>query len=191
MNSKKPTSNMLPFRDTDNKAVAYGENPNAPAPSLDSDSALLVPQQGLDEDAMENFTATGHPAPQFKWQGLQSLGGGDMYSLPQLLPKRYTDDSIIPAIVTDVVPSEKTVGVGAGKKGGFWGKFKGKKEDEVDTLGQKKGITKVVYMPRREYLKSFAKDEKGEYIGSEPYRRWTEGELEDEFGKYKPEVGKK
>jgi hypothetical protein len=148
MDSKKPTSNMLPFRDTDNKAVAYGENPNAPTPSLNSDSALLVAPQGLDEDAMEHFTATGRPAPQFKWQGLQSIGG-DMYTLPQLLPKRYTNDSIIPAIVTDVVPSEKTVEAEAGKeKGGFWGRFKGKKEHEVDALGQKKGITKVVYMPR-------------------------------------------
>ena len=115
------------------------------------------------------------------------------YSMPQLLPKRYTDDSIIPAIVTDVVPNEKSVEEeGTKKKGGFFGKFKGKKGgDELDALGQKKGITRVVYMPRRDYLKYFAKDENGNYIGSEPYRRWTEGELEEQFAKYKPAVGKK
>jgi hypothetical protein len=115
------------------------------------------------------------------------------YSVPQLLPKRYTDDSIIPAIVTDVVPNEKPVEEeGTKKKGGFFGKFEGKKGgDDLDALGQKKGITRVVYMPRRDYLKYFAKDENGNYIGSEPYRRWTEGELEEQFAKYKPAVGKK
>jgi hypothetical protein len=115
------------------------------------------------------------------------------YSVPQLLPKRYTDDSIIPAIVTDVVPNEKPFEEeGMKKKGGLLGKFKGKKgADDLDALGQKKGITRVVYMPRRDYLKYFAKDENGNYIGSDPYRRWTEGELEEQFAKYKPAVGKK
>jgi hypothetical protein len=46
-------------------------------------------------------------------------------------------------------------------------------------------------MPRRDYLKYFAKDENGNYIGSEPYRRWTEEGLEEQFAKYKPAVGKK
>lgn len=46
-------------------------------------------------------------------------------------------------------------------------------------------------MPRRDYLKYFAKDENRNYIGSEPYRRWTEGEWEEQFAKYKPAVGKK
>jgi hypothetical protein len=69
----------------------------------------------LDEEAMQHFTATGRPAPKFEASVLVSLGG-DMYSVPQLLPKRYTDDSIIPAIVTDVVPSEKTAAAEAKKK---------------------------------------------------------------------------
>jgi hypothetical protein len=44
------------------------------------------------------------------------------YSMPQLLPKRYTDDSIIPAIVTDVVSNEKLVEEeGTKKKGEFKG----------------------------------------------------------------------
>lgn len=190
MSERGPAPNMVPFRDVDNKSVAYGTNPNGPIAPPDSESELLVRPQELDEDSMNRFTATGRPAPKFKASGMASWGG-DMFSVPQLLPKRYTDDSIIPAIVTDVVPSQKTVEVESKKKGGLFSKFKGKKEAETDGLGQKKGVTKVVYMPRREYLKYFAKDEKGEYIGTEPYKRWTEEELEAEFGKYKPEVGKK
>lgn len=124
--------------------------------------------------------------PVFKNNSLQSMGG-DMYSLPQLLPKRYTDDSIIPAIVVDVIPSPKAPGAEEGKKrrGSLFGKLKGGKKEEG------KGVTKVVYMPRREYLKFFARGLKGEYTGTEPYRRWSEKELEAEFGKYKPEPPKK
>jgi len=182
---------MLPFRDTDNKSVAYGASPNAATSDPASDGELLVPPQGLDEDSMQHFTATGRPAPKFKGSALSSWGS-DGYSSPQYLPKRYTDDSLIPAIVTDVVPSVKTVQVEAGKKkGGFLSKFKGKKEEELNENGERKGITKVVYMPRREYLKYFAKDEGGAYIGTEPYKKWTEDELEVEFGKYKPQIGKK
>jgi hypothetical protein len=50
---------------------------------------------------------------------------------------------------------------------------------------------KVVYMPRRDYLKFFARGLKGEYIGSEPWRRWSEEELEERFAQYKPPPRKK
>jgi hypothetical protein len=46
-------------------------------------------------------------------------------------------------------------------------------------------------MPRREYQKFFARDLKGEYIGTEPHRQWKEEELEEMYGKYKPEKIKK
>jgi hypothetical protein len=39
-------------------------------------------------------------------------------------------------------------------------------------------------MPRSEYQKHFAVDEKGTYIGTEPQRDWNEKELELEFGEY-------
>lgn len=42
-------------------------------------------------------------------------------------------------------------------------------------------------MPRKEYLKHFARGTGGEYIGTEEYRRWTEEELEREFGGNKPD----
>merc|ERR1712093_291764 len=71
------------------------------------------------------------------------------------------------------------------KSGGLLSKLKGSREKE-----QKDKIMKVVYMPRREYQKWFARDEKGNYVGSEEHRRWTEEELEEAFKQYKPEPTK-
>ena len=112
-----------------------------------------------------------------------------MHSLPQLLPRRYTDDSIIPAIVVDVIPSQKTIEEEerkSAKKRSFMRKLKG--EPRTATA---KGLTKVVYMPRREYLKWFARDLEGKYVGTEPYKVWGEDELEEAFAQYKPVVEKK
>ena len=111
-----------------------------------------------------------------------------MYTVPQLLPKRYTDDSIIPAIVVDVVPSQKTLEEEQrrARRGSFLKKLRGGQRRE-----EGKGVTKVVYMPRRDYLKWFARDLEGEYVGSEPYRKWGEEELEETFKQYKLVVEKK
>jgi len=57
----------------------------------------------------------------------------------------------------------------------FLGRLKGEKDF---------GPVKVVYMPRGEYLKYFARDQDAQYIGSEPEREWTEEELDDTYGKY-------
>lgn len=113
-----------------------------------------------------------------------------MYSLPQLLPKQYTDDSIIPAIITNVIPSSPPADSATQAKKSkptFLGKLRRK---SADGSGKKKGeggLVKVVYMPRREYMKYFARGLKGEYIGTEPERRWSEEELEKEFKRYVPE----
>lgn len=40
-------------------------------------------------------------------------------------------------------------------------------------------------MPRGEYLKYFAKDEAGTYVGTEPKRDWTAEELDERFGRYR------
>lgn len=130
-----------------------------------------------------------------------------MFSLPQLLPRRYTDDSIIPAIVVGVIPRQKPEAVdevqgregNGGRRKSLLGKLKAVgKAGMYGGMGgsngegkDRKGITKVVYMPRREYLKYFARGLKGEYIGSEPERRWTEEELEEKFGEFKPVTEKK
>jgi hypothetical protein len=180
---------MLPYRDDNNISIRYVAPPGlrpshaalAAATSYDSDFEPLIASQDLDEDAFMHFTATGRPVPQFKSSALSSLGG-HMYTAPQLLPKRYTDDSIIPAIVTGVIPAENKDKVEPKKKG-LLGKLKGKKEEVVDS---EKGVLKVVFMPRREYQKFFARDLNGNYIGTEPFRRWTEEELEQLYGRYKP-----
>lgn len=130
-----------------------------------------------------------------------------MYTVPQLLPQRYTDDSIIPAIIVDVIPSPSLHPPKA-RRASLLSKFKPslkghhentnedrrRSEGEIDGGGngkEQKGIMKVAFMPRREYLKFFARGLEGEYIGSEPYRRWSEEELEREYGRYKPESMKK
>lgn len=116
-----------------------------------------------------------------------------MYTAPQLLPQRYTDDSIIPAIIVDVIPSPNLhppKSKSRSRKSSLLGKLRPSlkgKEDSDDGSGNGKGIMKVAFMPRREYLKFFARGLEGEYIGSEPYKRWTEQELEVEFGKYRPD----
>ena len=44
--------------------------------------------------------------------------------------------------------------------------------------------TMIVHMPRGEYLKYFAKNESGQYVGTEPQQIWTAAELKDRYGKY-------
>jgi len=191
-----PLPAMLPYRDVNNLEIKY-----APAPSTlinqyqysDSDGEPLISSQPqpteLDEDSIMRFTATGRPMPGFKASNLQSMAG-DMFSLPQLLPKRYTDDSIIPVIVVDVIPAKKAeVSLeeeAKKRRPSFLGKLKGNKKKDDG-----KPITRVVYMPRREYLRYFARGLKGEYTGREPLKQWTEEELEETFKEYQPLPKKK
>lgn len=176
-------------------------------PNYDSDGEPLLPPSirshnysELTEEERSRFTATGRPIPpptlmngRILNGGLQAWGG-DMFTQPRFLPVQYTDDSIIPAIVTGVKPATKLPSSpeeGPKKRRHSLAKvFKGEKK-VVEEDGKGKGITKVVFMPRREYLKWFAKDEKGEYIGSEPRKEWTEEELEEVFGQYRPKHAKR
>lgn len=68
------------------------------------------------------------------------------------------------------------------KKSSFLSKLKPEKVPKPPPTS----LTKVVYMPRGEYLKHFARDYDGNYIGTEPYKRWTEEELEKSFGHHRP-----
>ncbi|KAG0648092.1 hypothetical protein D0Z07_5721 [Hyphodiscus hymeniophilus] len=186
--------NLLPYRDTNNQTVGYAAADIITGPiqssNYDSDFEPLInsPRPELDEDSMMHFTATGRPMPGYKHSNLMSMGG-DMHSLPQLLPRRYTDDSIIPAIVVDVIPNPKTVEEEEKKRarrGSFLKRLKGEAKKDDD-----RGMTKVIYMPRRDYLKWFARDLEGKYIGTEPYKQWDEDELEEKFKQYKPVVEKR
>jgi hypothetical protein len=62
-----------------------------------------------DDEEAENFTSTGGPAQARKYSAWANMtsGVGYMANAPQLLPERYTDDTLIPAIVTNIVPSMK------------------------------------------------------------------------------------
>ncbi|KUJ11187.1 uncharacterized protein LY89DRAFT_654925 [Mollisia scopiformis] len=192
----KTLPTLLPYRDAHSTEVKYTAPPsssssthlyNTPLP-YDSDNEPLIPNPyttlpaPLSDYDLAHFTATGRPAPAFKSpSGLASLGG-HMFTAPQLLPQRYTDDSIIPAIIVDVIPSPSLHPQKKARKNGLLGKVLRPREGD----GKGKGVMKVAFMPRREYLKYFARGVQGEYIGTEPYRRWSEEELEREFGRFKP-----
>ncbi|CZR54183.1 uncharacterized protein PAC_04066 [Phialocephala subalpina] len=212
MPTKTASPTYLPYRE--NGAVKYA----APSTSsFSSDSRLynthisydsdneplisnsIIPSE-LNEYDLAHFTATGRPAPRYvPPSGLASLGG-HMFTAPQLLPQRYTDDSIIPAIIVDVIPSPSLHPPKA-RRASLLSKLKPslkgydnneqRRHSEGNGGKEQKGIMKVVFMPRREYLKYFARGLQGEYIGSEPYRRWSEEELERDYEQYRPESMKK
>jgi len=170
---------LLPYREDGIVKYVPASTATPHVSSYDSDAEPLISSPSdLDPEDLQRFTATGRPMPTFKQSPLANL---DMYSVPQLLPVRYTDDSIIPAIIVDVIPKVINMEENSGKKRFFF-KFKPVLKDK---------ITKVIYMPRRDYQKWFARGLGGEYIGTEPYRQWTEEELEEQFGKYRPVVEKK
>jgi hypothetical protein len=40
-------------------------------------------------------------------------------------------------------------------------------------------------MPRRDYIKYFARNEVDEYVGTEPEKTWGDEDLEEAFGRYR------
>jgi hypothetical protein len=40
-------------------------------------------------------------------------------------------------------------------------------------------------MPRRDYLKYFARNETDDYVGTEPEKSWNDDDLEEAFGRYR------
>lgn len=95
---------MLPYRD-ESGAVRY-----APAPGVlhdagnipdDDDLPLIsnaayLSQDETESDPTQRFTATGGPMPAYRPSVYVSM---NMYSAPQHLPQKYTDESIILVIV--------------------------------------------------------------------------------------------
>ncbi|RDW60164.1 hypothetical protein BP5796_11770 [Coleophoma crateriformis] len=186
------TTRPLAYRDADNSTVRYlspaAQNPVQLYNAYDSDMEPLVNtvDSFVGDDDLQRFTATGRPMPYYR----PRTGVNDMYAMPELLPKRYTDESIIPAIIIDVIPTPPSAQEGEGvdvgakektRRPSFLQKLKHEKPKPQPSV-----ITKVVFMPRGEYLRFFARDNSGNYIGSEPYKQWTEKELNDRYGKFKP-----
>lgn len=121
-----------------------------------------------------------------------------MYAAPSFHSAPVSEDSIIPAIVVDVIPAERRDSSGSDNshndtitqknRTGLVSRLVKKKKDKGKNGGdhKEKKLTKVVYMPKKEYTKHFARGHSGEYIGTEPFRRWSEEELEQTFGKFRP-----
>ncbi|RDL38563.1 uncharacterized protein BP5553_02903 [Venustampulla echinocandica] len=197
MGRQHTSSFLFPYREDDNTikyAILRQPPPSFSSPpthDYESDNEPLMPIssslpiEDLDDDALLHFTATGRPIPLLKPNALQKMGG-DAYSVQQFLPKRYTDDSIIPAIITNAIPSNSSTTSPPSTGKSLLKRFKRKNKEGNKDKDKDKGIVKVVFMPRGEYLKYFARGLKGEYVGTEPYRRWTEEELDREFKKYRP-----
>jgi hypothetical protein len=60
-----------------------------------------------DDEEAQDFTVTGRAAKANKPSAWANMTSGSGATPAQLLPERYTDDTLIPAIVTNVVLSVK------------------------------------------------------------------------------------
>lgn len=131
---------------------------------------------------MEAFTAVGNPQPKDKdearGRGLNALSGADSWGAgaPNLLPVRFTDESIIsvPVMPPAVAEPAKDVDVDPEDDEGPVKGLKQKSRFSLSSFRRKSGSSKpkqpefvMKDMPRSEYLKHYAKDAKGKYIGTE------------------------
>jgi hypothetical protein len=127
--------------------------------------------------------ATSSPVPPTAATKYRSWGG-ELFN-PRYENPQFNLTDIIPVVVADIKPSlaptitredNKHQSSGVGKF------FKHKKTHSTEN-----GATfKTVFMPRSEYLKYFATDDDGMYVGSESRRSWTVEELEKKFGEFRP-----
>ena len=60
----------------------------------------------LAEDA-QDFTATGGPVTHRSYSGWANAPASYLANVPTLLPERFTDDSVVPVVVTHIVPASK------------------------------------------------------------------------------------
>ncbi|ESZ98563.1 hypothetical protein SBOR_1013 [Sclerotinia borealis F-4128] len=113
-----------------------------------------------------------------------------MYAAPSFLSTPIREDSIIPAILVDVIPAERRYSsrsdsshdhdtIRQNSKTGLVSRLVKKRKNKAKNAAEEK---------EKRYLKHFARGQSGEYVGTEPHRRWTEEELEQTFGKFRPPV---
>ncbi|CAD6443529.1 bfd9d5a9-58d4-4a48-80d0-dcb302a45a12 [Sclerotinia trifoliorum] len=179
---------LLYYRYPADLAVPYQRYSSAAYPSVslyDSDNEPLLPRS----NRLSALSTAPYPSHTYSQH---------MYAAPSFHNAPVSEDSIIPAIVIDVIPAERRYSSGSDtsqndtirprSKTGLVSRLVKKKKDKAKNAGdeKEKRLTKVIYMPRREYLKHFARGQSGEYIGTEPHRRWTEEELEQTFGRFRP-----
>lgn len=168
----------------------------APAQAMSASKSLH------DDPALQSFTATGRPisktSESTKGKGLsglnvaESLGAG----APNLLPARFTDESIIsiPVLPPPDVPDGKAFSSDSDEddnpiKGrekpksrfslsSFRRRLSSKKEKQPDYVMKE--------MTRAEYLKHYAKDDNGRYIGTEEPGDDCILNVTEDIMKYKP-----
>ncbi|KAI9753452.1 MAG: hypothetical protein M1835_000991 [Candelina submexicana] len=126
-----------------------------------SEATTLVPDQN---DGMQRFTATGRPMPNYNPSALASgfygpFGGEAV----QHLPSKFTDDSIIHVPIP--VDESSTSEIQQKERKQSWVRKIG---DGIRGKKTGQGKFRMVKMTRGEYLKYWAKDEEGRYIGTEP-----------------------
>ncbi|OBT45153.1 hypothetical protein VE00_04318 [Pseudogymnoascus sp. WSF 3629] len=143
-------------------------------------SSVISDSAQQDTDWCDRFTAAGRPMP--PKQNLSGWSNACVYvtTAPDHPPFRFTDDSIIPVLIRVREPSKSA-------------KATPRLRRSLRACFGAKEKTKVVMamMPRRDYLRYFAHDEAGNYVGTEKEESWTESDLEEEFGEYKQERHRK
>lgn len=132
------------------------------------------------DPALQSFTATGRPISKTsasnKGTGLDGYASAESYGAgaPNLLPVRFTDESIIsvpvlpPPDVPDSDEEDNPVkGLPSKPKSRFsFSSFRRKSSSSTSKKDKKPDFV-IKDMTRAEYLKHYAKDENGKYIGTE------------------------
>lgn len=129
----------------------------------------------------ESSTAVGRPLPDYKEPSVWEKACPWGLQAPIPPPFHFTNDSIIPVIVRLWEPAtedkkkrrSRQPSIAIARFINWLTGIRGSKDSTV-----------CVRMPRREYLKHFAHDENGRYIGTEKQRNWTKKDLDLEFGAY-------
>lgn len=146
-----------------------------------SSVATMSEQDHLQGDpSLQRFTATGRPMPKLadsaRGRGMNALASSESFGAgaPNLLPTRFTDDSIISVPVLPPPGTSKKLSKSDDDDDGnpikmpksrfsfFRRKSSSlsKKKDDDDDFVMKE-------MTRLDYLKHYAKDDNGKYIGTE------------------------
>ncbi|KAI9823844.1 MAG: hypothetical protein M1826_007590 [Phylliscum demangeonii] len=139
-----------------------------------------------DDDGMQRFTATGRPKPNepfYEWTKFQP----DTFTpcVVATLPWKFTDEDVISVPVTlptpaaaAVVPPAVLAHPNEEAKEGFVAKvlLGGKRRAKEKNEKKEKAKVVVLRMTRGDYLKYWARDEQGVYIGTESeeqgWERW-------------------
>lgn len=168
---------------------------NAIFTSTSPTQAMSTPKSLHDDPALQSFTATGRPisktSESTKGSGLDGLTSAEAHGTgaPNLLPVRFTDQSIIsvpvlpsppPDLADDKpTPSDSTVDLDDNLIKGLAQKPKPKSNSKtrfsLSSFRHRRSSQKDTKQPafvmkdmtRAEYLKHYAKDDDGRYIGTE------------------------